>query len=162
MHVKAPAVTLRGVAIGALVVSLVIGFASNLLFLAAFQFRIDWFLDPVRILGAGATSGELLRWASLLDLIGYYLATGVLAYALWRILRPRDPVLADLSTLAAFAYTVAGGTAAAVLAMVGPMLMEQHAAATGAAEQAVIAGQFALLFEIVWRSVWQMFDAIVL
>lgn len=162
MHVNTPAVTLRAVGIGALVVSLVIGLASDILFLAAFQFRIDWFLEPTRILGAGSTSGELLRWASVLDLIGYYLATGVLAYALWRILRPRDPVLADLSTLAAFAFTVAGGTAAAVLAMVGPMLMEQHAAATGAAERAVIAGQFTLLFEVVWRSVWQLFDPIVL
>ena len=152
---------LRRLAIGALVVSLSVGLASNVLFLAAFQFRSDWFLEPTGMLGAGATSAELLRWASVLDLIGYYLATGVLAYALWRILRQRDPVLADLSTLAALAYTVAGGTAAAVLAMVGPMLMEQHAAA-GSADQAVIAGQFGILFEVVWRSVWQLFDGILI
>jgi len=152
---------LRRLAIGALVVSLSVGLASNVLFLAAFQFRSDWFLEPTGMLGAGATSAELLRWASVLDLIGYYLATGVLAYALWRILRQRDPVLADLSTLAALAYTIAGGTAAAVLAMVGPMLMEQHAAA-GSADQAVIAGQFGILFEVVWRSVWQLFDGILI
>ena len=152
---------LRRLAIGALVVSLSVGLASNVLFLAAFQFRSDWFLEPTRMLGAGATSAELLRWASVLDLIGYYLATGVLAYALWRILRQRDPVLADLSTLAALAYTIAGGTAAAVLAMVGPMLMDQHAAA-GGADQAVIASQFGILFEVVWRSVWQLFDGILI
>jgi len=153
--------TARGLAIGALVVSLTIGLLSDLVFLAAFQFRIDWFLEPTRMVGAGETSAELLRWASILDLVGYYLATGVLAYALWWILRPRDPVLADLSALAALAFTIAGGTAAAVLALVGPMLMQQYAAA-GAADQAVIAGQFALLFEAVWRSVWQLFDPIVL
>ena len=120
------AVTARFVAIGALIASLTIGLASNVLFLAAFQFRIDWFLDPLKMISAGPLSAELLRWASVLDLLGYYLATGVLAYALWRVLRPRDPVLADLATLAAIGYTLAGGTAAAVLAMVGPMLMEQH------------------------------------
>ena len=152
---------LRRLAIGALVVSLTVGLASNVLFLAAFQFRSDWFLEPTRMLGAGATSAELLRWASVLDLIGYYLATGVLAYALWRILRQRDPMLADLATLAALAYTIAGGTAAAVLAMVGPMLMQQHAAA-GGADQAVIASQFGILFEVVWRSVWQLFDGILI
>src|SRR5665809_32824 len=57
--------------------------------MAAFQFRLDWFREPTRVLGAGATSAELLRWASVLDLIGYYLATAVLAYVLWQWLRPR-------------------------------------------------------------------------
>jgi hypothetical protein len=55
---------------------------SNLLFLAAFQFRLD-------ILGADAHpcfghDTELLRWAAVLNLFGYYLATAVLAYVLWR------------------------------------------------------------------------------
>jgi len=77
------------------------------------------------------------------------------------VLRPRDPVLADLATLAAIGYTLAGGTAAAVLAMVGPMLMEQYASATGV-ERATIGALFALLFEGVWRSVWQLFDGILL
>lgn len=153
---------LRRLGIGALVVSLTIGLTSNVLFLAAFQFRGDWFLEPTLILGGGTSSGELLRWASVLDLIGYYLATGVLAYALWRILRPRDPALADLSALAALAFTVAGGAAAAVLAMVAPMLLQQHAVATDAADQAVIAGQFAVLFEVVWRAVWQLFDGLMI
>ena len=153
--------TVRTAAIGAVIVSLTVGLASNVLFLAAFQFRIDWLLEPPAMISAGPPAGELLRWASVLDLIGYYLATGVLAYALWRVLRPRDPVLADLSTLAAMGYTVAGGAAATVLAMVGPVLMEQHATASGA-DAAAIQLQFALLFEVVWRSVWQLFDGILL
>ena len=153
--------TPRSTAIGALIASLTAGLFSNALFLAAFQFRIDWFLDPAEMISAGPASAELLRWASVLDLIGYYLATGVLAYAMWRLLRPRDPMLADLSTLAALGYTVVGGAAAAVLAMVGPVLMEQHAT-TSAMEQATVRTQFALLFEGVWRSVWQLFDGILL
>jgi hypothetical protein len=91
---------LRRAGIGALVVSISAGMTSNLLFLAAFQFRLDRFLEPTLILGSGAIPAELLRWASVLDLFGYYLATAVLAYLLWRQLRPRNPLLADLSTLA--------------------------------------------------------------
>ena len=51
--------------------------ASNVLFLAAFQFRLDRFLEPTRILSSGATSAELLRRAAVLDLFGYYLIAGL-------------------------------------------------------------------------------------
>lgn len=153
--------TLRTTALAALIASIGLGMTSNLLFLSAFQFRPEWFLDPARILSAGAMSAELLRWASVLDLLGYYLASGVLAYVLWRLLRPRNPVLADLSTMAAIGYVLAGGAGAAILAMVGPMLMHDHAAAVSP-EQAVIAMQFTVLLEVVWRSIWQLLDGILL
>ncbi len=121
--------------------------ASDLLFLAAFQFRFDWFREPTRALDAGAASAELLRWASVLDLLGYYLATAVLAYVLWQWLRPRDRVIADLSALAAGGYVLAGGMGAVVLAMVGPMLMRQYAEAAPE-DQALIAARFVVLFEV--------------
>jgi hypothetical protein len=152
---------LRSLGLGALLVSLVLGMTSNLLFLAAFQFRLDWFLEPTRILAAGATSAELFRWAAVLDLLGYYLATAVFAYVLWRHLRPRNPTIADLSTIAAVGYAVAGGTGAAVLAFVAPALMQQYSAAT-AAEQVIITAQFATVLQVVWRSIWQFLDAMLL
>jgi hypothetical protein len=151
----------RTASVAALITSIGVGLASNALFLAAFQFRLDWFRDPVRVLGAGATSAELLRWASVLDLIGYYLATAVLAYVLWQWLRPRSPLIADLSALAAMGYVLAGGIGAAVLAMVGPMLMHDYTEAA-AAEQTIIAVQFAALLELVWRAIWQLLDGILL
>lgn len=154
--------TLRAIAIAALLVSLGVGMTSNVLFLAAFQFRIDWFLEPNRILPAGATSAGLLRWAAVLDLFGYYLATGVLAYVLWRILRRRNEAVADLATAAAFGYALIGGAGAAVLALVGPMLMDGYATATSAAEREVIATHFAVLLEVVWRSIWQFLDGILM
>jgi hypothetical protein len=123
---------------------------------------MDWFLDPVRILGAGAGSAAFLRWAAVLDLIGYYLATAVLAYVLWRILRPRDPMVADLATLAAFGYALIGGAGAAVLAIVGPMLMNEYAIAASPGEQELIAVQFDVLLEVVWRSIWQFLDGILM
>ena len=97
----------------------------------------------------------------VLDLFGFYLATAVLAYVLWRQLRPRNPLIADLSTLAAVGYALAGGVGAAVLAMVAPMLMHAYTDAT-AAGQALIAAQFATVLQVVWRSIWQFLDAILL
>jgi hypothetical protein len=151
--------TARTAGIAAIGVSLALGMTSNLLFLAAFQFRLDWFLEPTRVPEAGATSAELLRWASVLDLIGYYLTTAVLAYVLWQWLRPRNRLIADLSAVAAIGYVLAGGIGAAALAMVGPMLMHDHAEAA-AEDRALIAAQFVVLFEVVWRvsgSYWTAF-----
>ena len=110
------------------------------MFLAAFHFRLDWFREPTRVLGDGAMSAELLRWASVLDLIGYYLATAVLAYVLWQWLRPRNRLAADLSAVAAVGYVLAGGIGAAVLAMVGPMLMHNYTEAA-AEDRTLIAAQ---------------------
>jgi hypothetical protein len=155
------ALTLRTAGIAAMSVSLAAGMTSNLLFLAAFQFRLEWFREPTRVLGGGATSAELLRWASVLDLIGYYLATAVLAYVLWQWLRPRRRLIADLSAMAALGYVLAGGIGAAVLAMVGPMLMHSYPEAA-AENQALIAAQFAVVLELVWRAIWQLLDGILL
>lgn len=152
---------LRRVGIAALVVSISVGLTSNLLFLAAFQFRLDRFLEPTLILASGAIRAELLRWAAVLDLFGYYLATAVLAYVLWRQLRPRNPLIADLSTMAALGYALAGGAGAAVLAMVAPLLMHNYTDATPAG-QALIASQFVTVLQVVWRSIWQFLDAILL
>jgi hypothetical protein len=109
----------------------------------------------------GPTSAELLRWAAVLDLFSFYLATAVLAYVLWRQLRPRNPVIADLSTLAAVGYALAGGAGAAVIAVFGSGLMHDYTDAA-ATEQVVITAQFATLMEVVMRSIWQFLDGILI
>jgi hypothetical protein len=91
--------------------------------------------------------------------LGYYLGTAVLAYVLWRQLRTRNPLIADLSTMAAVGYALPGGVGAAVLAMVAPMLMHAYTDAI-AAGQALIAAQFAVVLQVVWRAIWQFLDAI--
>ena len=73
----------------------------------------------------------------------------------------RNPLVADLSTMAAVGYALAGGVGAAVLAMVAPMLMHAYTDATAAA-QALIAAQFATVLQVVWRAIWQFLDAILL
>jgi hypothetical protein len=90
-----------------------------------------------------------------------YLATAVLVYVLWRQLRPRNPLIADLSTMAAVGYALVGAVGAAILARVAPMLMHAYTNATTAG-RAVIAAQFATVLEVVWRAIWQFLDAILL
>ena len=151
--------TLRTTGIAAVLVSITAGLASILLFAAAFQFRADQ--EPTRLLAAGATSAELLRWGSVLDLFAYYLPTAVLAYVLWRQLRPRNPLLADLSTMAGVGYALAGGAGAAVFAVYGPMLMHAYTAASPT-DRVVITAQFATLTEVIMRSIWQFLDGILI
>ena len=152
--------TLRTTGIAALLASVIAGITSTLLFAAAF-FRLGRTQEPARMVAAGATSAELLRWGSVLDLFGYYLPTAVLAYVLWRQLRPRNPLIADLSTMAGVGYALAGGAGAAVLAVFGPMLMHGYTEAS-ATDRVVITAQFATLTEVVMRSIWQFLDGILI
>jgi hypothetical protein len=148
--------TLRTAAITALVVTVVLGMISNLLFLWAFEFRVDWFLDPAQLVAAGPESPTLLRWAALTDLFSYYLPTAIVALALWHVLRPRSLVLADGATLGALGYVLAGSMGAIALATAGPILLQAYAAP--GADQASIATAFAVLVGVVWRGIWQLLD----
>lgn len=150
---------MRRAAIVSLAMTLILGMTSNVLFLFAFQFRVEWFLDPAQLVSAGSTSAAFLRWAAFADLLSYYLPTAIVAVVLWHVLRPRSSLLTDLATLGALAYVVAGGAAAAALALAGPLLLDAYASA--GADQAAIATVFAVLVEVVWRGVWQLFDMLV-
>ncbi|MFD1504073.1 hypothetical protein FE374_06795 [Georgenia yuyongxinii] len=143
----------------ALVVHIGLGLVSLVLFLAAFGWQAEGFLDPSSLVSAGATKAALLRWGAAADLLSYYLAIPVIAYVLWRCTRPRSPHVADLSFLAACAYAVAGGIAASLLAVVGPSLMESYA--ESGADQAVVAVAFGLLTGAVY-AVWQFLDPLLL
>jgi hypothetical protein len=148
--------TLRRAGIGALLVVLALGSVSGILFLAAFQFRLEWFADPSAMVAAGAGSAELLRWAAVADLFSYYLATGVVAYVVWAALRPLGRAIADLATLSAFGYVLAGGAAATALAFVGPRLMHEYAAG---GDRAALDVAFGVLAEVVFSAIWQFLDA---
>jgi hypothetical protein len=151
---------MRTAAIGSLLLTLGVGTISGVLFLAAFQFRLEWFVDPAPLVAAGAASAELLRWAAVADLFSYYLPTAVLAYVLWAALRWRGPAIADLATLGAFGYVIAGGIGASALAVIGPTLMYEHA--RPGADQAAVELAFGVLADLVFRAVWQFLDAYLL
>ena len=150
--------TVREATVGALVVAVALGVVSDLLFVAALQFRADWFANPALLVAGGPASAELLKWAALADLFSYYLPIAVVALALWVALRRRRPILALGTLLGALGYVIAGSIGAASLAMVGPTLIREYAQA--GAEKAAIAATFGLLTEVVFRAVWQLVDGI--
>ena len=149
---------LRRAALVALALTLGLGALSTLIFAAAFQLRIEWFLDPAQLVAGGPVSAELLRWAAITDLLSYYLPTAVVALSLRAALRSRGAALADAATLAALGYVLAGSIGAVSLAFAGPMLMEAYA--QPGADQATIALAFGTLMEVVFIGIWQVLDAI--
>lgn len=150
---RVPTVIALGMTVG-------FGALSNVLFLAAFQFRPEWFADPALIVTAGSTSALLFKWAALTDLFSYYLPTGVVALMIWVALRSRGSYLAATGLAAALGYVAVGGTGAAVLAMAGPPLIEAYA--DPGQEQETIATAFTVIIEIVFRAIWQLIDDIFL
>jgi hypothetical protein len=155
-----PALTLRGAAIGALMLTVVLGAISDLLFVAAFQFRPEWLSDPARLVAGGAPSAELLKWAALADMFSYYLPSAVVALTVWMALRRRGAAVADAATLAAFGYVLAGSVGAAMLATVGPLLMSEYA--QPGAQQAALAALFGALTDVVFRAIWQLVDGVLI
>ena len=144
--------------VGALIVSVGLGIVSDLLFVAALQFRPDWFADPALLVGGGSSSAELLKWAALADLFSYYLPTSVVALGLWAGLRGRRPLVAVVALVGALGYVFAGSIGAASLAMAGPPLIREYAQA--GADQPAIAAAFGLLTEVVFRALWQLVDGV--
>ena len=152
--------SLRNLSVGALIVSVSLGLASDLLFVAALQFRVDWFEDPALLVAGGASSAELLKWAALTDLFSYYLPTTVVAIALWSVFRRRDPILPFAAILSALGYVIAGSIGAASLSMAGPVLIREYAAS--GVDRAAIATAFGVVIQIVFRAIWQLVDGVLI
>jgi hypothetical protein len=150
--------SLRVATFGALIVSLGLGILSDLLFVAALQFRPDWFANPALLVGGGPGSAELVKWAAFADLFSYYLPTSVVAFGLWVALRDRRPLVAVVAVVGALGYVFAGSIGAASLAMAGPPLIREYAQA--GADQPAIAAAFGLLTEVVFRALWQLVDGV--
>lgn len=150
--------TLRRIAIAAVVVQIAVGMLSNLLNVAAFQFRVESFVDPALIVEGGDASATLLYWGMITDLFSYYLPTAPIALAVWVALRPRGPLLAAAGLMAALAFVIVGSLGAVTLALGAPPLIRDYAAA-GAGEEA-IAATLRMLLEVVGRGWWQLLNAV--
>jgi hypothetical protein len=148
------------VAVGALALAVTLGIASDLLFLVAFDGRLDRLTDPALAVNGDSASADALRWAALADLFSYYLPTAVIALAVWAVLRHRAPMLATVSLVGAIGYVIAGSIGAASLAMAGPSLMRAYA--QPGADQAAIGVAFGLLVTMVFQGIWQLLDGVLI
>lgn len=106
------------------------------------------------MVGIGTARAELLRWAALTDMFGYYLLPAPMMIYMHTGLRERGPFLADLSTFAGLAYAVIGAAGAVMLAATAPGLINEYATT---ADSGVV--DLVLLFEtaanVVFRGLWQ-------
>jgi hypothetical protein len=139
--------------------AVVIGAVSGFLFLAAADFHPDRLLEPVRMLGSGSSSAELLRWGALTDMLGYYILLIPLFLSVGENLRRARGPIADLPTVGGLMYSLMGGATAVVLAFAAPPILDAYREAEPGA-QAGLAFAFTELTDVAYKGVWQTLDAI--
>jgi hypothetical protein len=105
-------------------------------------------IADVFTLGAQAAGYLHLAWA-VSDTFGYSLLLAPTALYLWNWLKPRNPALVTLFTLAGFAHILIGMIAVNLMGGLAPPLMRDYAAASEAERevlQAVFQSVFNMLF----------------
>jgi hypothetical protein len=115
--------------------------------------------EPAALVTIDPEKATVLRWAYLLDALGWYLL--LVPLILFLRSRFREEGLADLAAVGGLAYVVMGSMAAVLMATAAPRLIETFAAASGPAREAARL-TFAVLSEGVHQGVWQTLDPIAL
>jgi hypothetical protein len=128
--------------------------ASILAFLAATNFAPADLNDPIRLLHTGARGANLVRGASLLDMLGYLSAVPVAVYLRQRF---REGSGMDLFTLAGVLFMVLGALGAVIFAFAGAPLIREYAASSSGRH--AVEATFTALHRIVFFGIWQTLDA---
>lgn len=123
---------------------------------AAAGFSADAASDPRGLVARGSAAAELIRWASLVDLIGYLLMVPLAVYFRERFARDR---FIALYTFAGLIYILIGATGAVILGTGGPPLIRAYQSALGSQREA-ITSDFVILYLIVVRGLWQTLEGI--
>ena len=136
-----------------------LGLFSDALFVAAFHFRVDWFLEPALAVAGGSVTADLLYWGAITDLFSYYLPLAPLALAFWVGLHGRPSIVFDAAVLAGFGFVIVGSIGAITVASAAPDLVRAYA--DGGTSQVAAALAFTMLVNIVY-GFWQFLDPIFL
>ncbi len=130
--------------------------ASGFLFFAAAGFSAQVNSDPAALVAVGGNGPTLVRWASMVDLLGYLALAPVVVYLRRRF--HADP-LNDLCAASGYTYILVGAIGAVMFATAGPALIHDYTSA-GAAERASIVTTFSALYQIVVLGIWQTLEGI--
>ncbi len=106
--------------------------ASLIVGLSGADFDFEAFSEAATFIALGTDAVEPVRWGLWLSMFGSYLLLVPVALLLLRWLRRDDPVVVDLSTVAAGFYILLGAAAASLLASTLPDLIQQYADADAA------------------------------
>ncbi len=130
--------------------------ASGFLMFAAAGFSSDVADNPSGLVARGSSAAELIRWASMVDLVGYLLLALLAAYFRERFKGDR---FIALYTFAGLIYILIGATGAVILGTAGPPLMRAYQSALEP-QRGAITGDFEILYLIVVRGLWQTLEGI--
>ncbi len=135
------------------IISAPLAFGSLVLSLAPVDFNVEVFSDMALFISVGASGANLLRWAWVLDILGYYLLLAPVAFVLWHWLKPRGPTRVGFYTFCGLAYVLIGAIGAAILAAVWPPLISAYAGAAGQ-QREILEAVFSSVTDLVYGGLW--------
>jgi hypothetical protein len=113
-------------------------------------------VEPSKLLASGPTGASLIRWGSLIDMLGYLSIAPVVIYLRARYATAR---YIDLFAAAGLAVVVIGSIGAASMATAAPSLINDYVTASAAQKQA-LAPAFGTLYRAVVLGMWQTLETI--
>ena len=135
------------------IISAPLAFGSLVLSLAPVDFNVEVFSDMVLFISVGASGANLLRWAWVLDILGFYLLIAPVAFVLWYWLKPRGPARVGFYTFCGLAYMLIGAIGAAILAAVWPPLIIAYPGGSGL-EREILEAVFSSVTDLVYGGLW--------
>ena len=140
-------------------ISAPIGLLSLVAVLAAADWDAEIFETPVTLLAQGSGAADGVRFAMVLDILGYYALMVPALLALRRHLGRRNPALAQLGSTAGLAYLVTGAVGAAVLAVTWPLALAKIGGAAPS-ETAAVTATFEAISEAVIFGLWNLLGSL--
>jgi hypothetical protein len=113
-------------------------------------------VEPSKLLASGPMGASLIRWGSLVDMVGYLSIAPVVVYLHGRYSAAR---YVDVFAAAGLAVVVIGSIGAVSMAAAAPSLITDYVNASQAQRQA-ISPAFATLYRTVVVGMWQTLETI--
>lgn len=148
------------VAASALAFAVLNNMVASTMFLAVYGFDLGAFADRGALVDRGPGVADLLRWAAVIDMVGYLALTPVVIHLHRRIVLAAERVgrqgfVAPL-TFCGLAFVLVGSIGAVLMASVGPALLEAGAGEPVAGIAARIA--FEALASAVYVGLWGILE----
>jgi hypothetical protein len=116
------------VATSALAFAVLNNMVASTMFLAVYGFDLATFADRGALVDRGPGVADVLRWAAVIDMVGYLALAPVVIYLHGRLIlaaeRVGHPGLVGPLTFCGLAFVLVGSIGAVLMASVGPALLE--------------------------------------
>ena len=145
-----------GAAISFAVAAIALELVASLMYTAAPGSSSGLSVEPSKLLASGPNGASLIRWGSLIDMLGYLCIAPVVVYLRARYSAAR---YTDIFAAAGLAVVVIGSIGAASMATAAPALITDYATANEAQRQALLPA-FGTLYRAVVLGMWQTLETI--